>query len=201
MANPQGIGGFKPGQVGNPGGHARSESAIRLLFLRDCRNAHATIVAIMQGAQGTKAEQLRLQAADMVLNRGIGKPHQDVSMDFHLTKPLESMSEQELREFRIRYAAVVSASPKLIDEVIEADERAEPELPLGGGDDAGGAHHGVDAPDDAGAPAGADGAAAVEHAGGAVDAGAHIVGEPRIGDDDVEHDDIVDAEFNPVPKF
>lgn len=143
MANPQGIGGFKPGQVGNPGGHARSESAIRLLFLRDCRDAHATIIAIMQGAQGTKAEQLRLQAADMVLNRGIGKPHQDVSMDFHLTKPLESMSEQELRAFRVRYAAVASASPALIDQVIESEERDEPELPLesgdaGGGDAAGG---------------------------------------------------------------
>jgi hypothetical protein len=136
--NPNGLGGFQPGHPPLSNGRPRSESAIRLLFLRDCRDAHATIVGIMHNAAGTKAEALRLQAADMILSRAIGKPGQQVSLEMTLNKPLESMSEQELREFRTRYAAIVAASPKLLDEVIDGEERAEPELPLfGDGHDAG----------------------------------------------------------------
>jgi hypothetical protein len=143
VSNPSGVGGFKPGHPPLSNGRPRSESAIRLLFLRDCRDAHATIVAIMNNAEGTKAEALRLQAADMILNRGLGKPNQGISMDFNLNKPLEVMSAEELQSFRVRYAAVMTASPPLLDQIISDEERAEPELPLGDanggdGDDAGG---------------------------------------------------------------
>jgi hypothetical protein len=142
MSNPNGVGGFQPGHPPLSNGRPRSESAIRLLFLRDCRDAHATIVAIMHNAKGTKAEALRLQAADMILNRGLGKPNQGISMDFNLNKPLEVMNVEELQSFRARYAAVMTASPPLLDQVIAEEERAEPELPLGDanggdGDDAG----------------------------------------------------------------
>jgi hypothetical protein len=38
------------------------------------------------------------------------------------------MSTEELQEFRTRYTAVVLASPKLIEQVLADEERADPEL-------------------------------------------------------------------------
>jgi hypothetical protein len=37
-------------------------------------------------------------------------------------KPLEAMSVEELQEFRARYAAIVTASPMLIEHVIESEQ-------------------------------------------------------------------------------
>jgi hypothetical protein len=60
-----------------------------------------------------------------------------VALDIGLTQSLETMNIDQLAEFRRKYAAIISASPKLIDQVIADEERAEPELPFGdasGGD-------------------------------------------------------------------
>jgi hypothetical protein len=46
---------------------------------------------------------------------------QAVSLDLSLTKPLETMSLDELQDFRQRYAAIVTASPALIEQVINTD--------------------------------------------------------------------------------
>jgi hypothetical protein len=83
------------------------------------------------------------------------------SRTLSLTKSIETMTAQELREFRTKYAAIVTASPALIDQVIESEERAEPELPLGdsgdaGGGDAGGADVGADAGNSGNGSAGND---------------------------------------------
>jgi hypothetical protein len=45
-----------------------------------------------------------------------------------LTRQLEQMSTEELQEFRTRYTEVVSAGPKLIEQVLADEERADPEL-------------------------------------------------------------------------
>ena len=81
-------------------------------------------------------DSVRLKAAELILDRGVGRPGQSVQLDLSLTKSLETMSVAELKEFRERYAAVVTASPTLITQVLAAEERA-PELPLEGGDDVG----------------------------------------------------------------
>jgi hypothetical protein len=59
-----------------------------------------------------------------------------VALDVTLGKSLESMTLDELREFRAKYAAVVTASPALIDHVVASENADDPELPLDGPGDA-----------------------------------------------------------------
>ena len=124
------VGGYALGQSGNPNGRPRSASTAQLYMLRYFREAADLLVQLMR--TGTKEDAVRLAAIREVLDRGVGKAVQSVALDLSVTKPLETMSEQELRQFRTRYAAIVSASPKLLDEVID-DEECAPELPLGDG--------------------------------------------------------------------
>src|SRR5689334_20152716 len=63
---------------------------------------------------------VRLRVCEMILDRGVGRPNQAVALDVALTRPLETMSTEELQELRTRYAAVVSASPPLIERVLAA---------------------------------------------------------------------------------
>jgi hypothetical protein len=63
-------------------------------------------------------DNVRLRAAELILDRGVGRPNQAVSLDLSLTEPLETMSLEELQDFRQRYAAIVTASPALIEQVI-----------------------------------------------------------------------------------
>jgi hypothetical protein len=157
--NRSGVGGFVPGQSGNPNGRPRSASTAQLYMLRYFREAADLLVELMR--TGTREDAVRLAAIREVLDRGVGKAVQSVSMDLNIDKPLQSMSVQELQEFRTKYAAIVTASPALIDQVIESEERAEPELPLGdsgdaGGGDAGGADVGADAGNSGNGSAGND---------------------------------------------
>ena len=131
VRNPTGAGGFVSGRSGNPNGRPRSASTAQLFMLRYFHEAAELLVELMR--TGTKEDAVRLAAIREVLDRGVGKAVQSVALDLSVNKPLESMSEQELREFRTRYAAIATASPKLLDEVIEADEECAPELPLGDG--------------------------------------------------------------------
>src|SRR5262249_11373171 len=87
-------------------------------------------------SQPKEGDSVRLRACEMILDRGVGRPNQAVAFEMALTKPLEAMSTEELQEFRTRYTAVVSASPKLIEQVLADEERADPELALDGGEDA-----------------------------------------------------------------
>jgi hypothetical protein len=138
MSNPNGIGGF---QAGHPplslnGGRPKSVSAIQLYALAKCREAIDVATRVMR--EPKEGDSVRLRAAELILDRGVGKPNQSVALDLSLTKSLETMTPEDLRDFRQRYAAMVSASPKLIEQVLDSEERAEPELPLfGDGHDAG----------------------------------------------------------------
>jgi hypothetical protein len=75
-------------------------------------------------------DNIRLRAAEMILDRGVGRPGQAVSLDVSLTKPLESMSVEELQQFRERYAAIVTASPALIEHVLADDEANEEQIAM-----------------------------------------------------------------------
>jgi hypothetical protein len=129
VRNPQGAGGFVPGRSGNPKGRPLSATTAQLYMLRYFREAADLLVQLMR--TGTKEDGVRLAAIKEVLDRGVGKAIQSVSMDLNIDKPLQNMSAQELQEFRTKYAAIVTTSPALLDQVIADEERAEPELPLG----------------------------------------------------------------------
>jgi hypothetical protein len=112
VLNPTGIGGYQPGQpAANPG-----------YALARCREAIDVASRIMR--EPKDGDNMRLRAAELILDRGVGRPNQAVSLDLSLTKPLEAMSIEELQEFRERYAAIVTASPALLEHVIEAEQIA-----------------------------------------------------------------------------
>jgi hypothetical protein len=128
VPNPTGIGGYQPGQpAANPGGRPKSVSQIQLYALARCREAIDVASRIMR--EPKDGDNMRLRAAELILDRGVGRPNQAVSLDLSLTKPLEAMSIEE-QEFRERYAAIVTASPVLLEHVIEAEQV---ELDLGDG--------------------------------------------------------------------
>jgi hypothetical protein len=118
--NPTGVGGFQSGQSGNAGGRPRSASAIQLLALRYCREAVELAARIMR--EGTKDDSVRLAAIREILDRGVGKPVAAVDLSLTLAKRLEDMSPDELREFRAKYAAMTTASPMLIENLLNEQE-------------------------------------------------------------------------------
>jgi len=128
MSNPNGIGGFQSGHAPLSNGRPKSVSQIQLYALARCREAIDVATRVMR--QPKEGDSVRLRACEMILDRGVGRPNQAVAFEMALTKPLEAMSTEELQEFRTRYTAVVSASPKLIEQVLADEERADPELAL-----------------------------------------------------------------------
>jgi hypothetical protein len=135
MSNPNAIGGFEVGHAPLSNGRPKSVSQIQLYALARCREAIDVITRAMRTPKD--GDNVRLRAAELILDRGVGRPNQAVSLDLSLSKSLETMSLEELQDFRTRYAALVTASPKLIDQVLAGEERADPELPLHGGGDVG----------------------------------------------------------------
>jgi hypothetical protein len=87
--------------------------------LSRCREAIDVVTRVMR--EPKDGDNVRLRAAELILDRGVGRPNQAMSHDLSLTKPLETMSVDELLDFRQRYAAMVTASPKLIEQVIDGD--------------------------------------------------------------------------------
>jgi hypothetical protein len=121
---------FKPGQSGNPSGPKpgyKQPSQIQYYALARCREAIDVVARVMR--EPKDGDNVRLRACEMILDRGLGRPNQAVALDVALKKPLENMSLDELQEFRERYAALVTASPKLIEHVIEAEQANDTEQP------------------------------------------------------------------------
>ena len=159
--NPDGVGGYTSGTSGNPNGRPRSTSAVQLYALGRCREAIDVATRVMR--EPKENDNVRLRACELILDRGVGRPNQSVALDLSLTKPIETMTAEELREFRTKYAAIVTASPALIDQVIESEEHAEPELPLGDSGDAGGVGTADDGSSADGAGEGAEGDDEIVH--------------------------------------
>ena len=78
MANPNGIGGFKPGQSGNPTGRPKSNDVIVALAQTYTAEAIETLGAIMRDE--TKPTAARVTAATALLDRGYGKPGQSIAI-------------------------------------------------------------------------------------------------------------------------
>jgi hypothetical protein len=123
MSNPYGIGGFQSGHAPISSGRPKSVSQIQLYALSRCREAIDVVTRVMREPKAD--DNVRLRAAELILDRGVGRPNQAVSLDLSLTKPLETMSVEELLDFRQRYAAMVTASPQLIEQVIDGDNAAQ----------------------------------------------------------------------------
>jgi hypothetical protein len=70
--NPTGLGGFKSGQSGNPGGRPRVVHEVRDLAMSFTTEAIETLASIMRN--GKAPLQARAAAANALLDRAIGRP-------------------------------------------------------------------------------------------------------------------------------
>jgi hypothetical protein len=141
MSNPNGIGGYRPGQpAANPGGRPKSQSRVQLWFLKHAYEVGEILVGIARNTNATKSDAVRLQACREILDRGVGRAPQSVDLAIDLTvgKRLDEMTADELIEFKKKYLALASAAPAAIDAVLAEDEAEQKELALGGSDDGGG---------------------------------------------------------------
>lgn len=100
MANPTGKGGFKPGQSGNPGGRPKVIADVKDLARSHTETAIATLVDVMTTEDQPAAA--RVAAANAILDRGYGKPSQDVKVT-HKREPTD-YSDAELVELAERLA-------------------------------------------------------------------------------------------------
>ena len=113
MPNPTGIGGFKKGQSGNPGGRSGKHIAD---LSREARRygalAVSTLVKICRGGQ----ERNQLAAATALLDRGYGKPLQAFQLDgTFAAKKLHELSDEELGILETRLASRVEAGEPVND--------------------------------------------------------------------------------------
>lgn len=86
MANPTGIGGWKPGQSGNPSGRPKSASVIAALAQEKTESALEVLMQIMQDPEKPAAS--RVSAAVALLDRGYGRPAQSVQLSGDEDNPI-----------------------------------------------------------------------------------------------------------------
>jgi hypothetical protein len=129
--NPNAIGGFRAGQPSsNPGGRPAVNSKLQIWFLSRAREAGEIVFEIARNKAATKADAVRLQACREILDRGMGKAPQSLSLSLEgaLDRSMHEMSLEELQAVRDQFKALDSGAPALLEHMIEQEE--EVELPL-----------------------------------------------------------------------
>jgi hypothetical protein len=104
---------FQKGTSGNPGGRPKENATLRELALRYTEEAVLTVAAIMQDKKA--ASNSRLAAANIILDRGHGKPHQTVANSTHISGGLTHenwIDKLDAEEVRARAAklGIIAAS-------------------------------------------------------------------------------------------
>ncbi len=95
-------------------------------MLKYFREAAEELVRLMR--EGTKNDVVRLAAIKEILDRGLGKAPQSVSLDLTMGQHLRDMNEDELREFKARYVAATTMAPVLIDQAVANDMESDGDL-------------------------------------------------------------------------
>lgn len=68
---------FQPGQSGNPGGRPKQDPRIKIMAREKTEEAFAVILECL----GDSDKKIALKAAEILLDRGWGKPTQPISGD------------------------------------------------------------------------------------------------------------------------
>lgn len=66
---------FQPGQSGNPGGRPKQDPRIKIMAREKTEEAFAVILECL----GDSDKKIALKAAEILLDRGWGKPTQEIS--------------------------------------------------------------------------------------------------------------------------
>jgi hypothetical protein len=126
--NPAGRGGYERGQSGNPGGRPKAAAVMTAEARRYCIKAIHALVLTMRTETGAP----RIAAANALLDRGFGRPAQNV--DLTLSKKISEMTLEELSAVEAQMVGVMAPAalehwtqPDLVDgsapgERIELDD-------------------------------------------------------------------------------
>jgi hypothetical protein len=68
---------FQPGQSGNPGGRAKADPRLKALAREQTERAIGVILECLEDSD----KRVALKAAELLLDRGWGRPHQTVGGD------------------------------------------------------------------------------------------------------------------------
>ena len=130
IGNPKGVGNphWVKGVATNPGGRskelAKQQSAARLKAASHTIEGVAYLVEVMRNK--AEATQWRLRAAVELLNRGLGMPQQQIDVDVLVSRKINEMSLDELRQIEERLAgAFTSAAPLLLEGHIKQPEGSD----------------------------------------------------------------------------
>ena len=79
---------FQPGQSGNPGGRPKGEAKVRLA----AREHTEIAIAVLVSAMADEDARVRIKAAEVLLDRGWGKPAQPIGGDDDLPPIAQSLT-------------------------------------------------------------------------------------------------------------
>lgn len=91
MSNPQGKGGFRRGQSGNPTGRPKEDPEVKALFRTKTREAFE----VLSKHLASEDPRIAIMAAQAILDRAHGKPAQEVSGTFR-RNDVREMTDEEL---------------------------------------------------------------------------------------------------------
>jgi len=124
MGNPH----WLPGVSGNPGGRSRElaqqQSAARLEAASHSIEGIAYLVKVMRNEK--EATPHRLKAATELLNRGLGTPQMQVDIDVIVSRKINEMSLDELRQLEERLAGTLTSTvPLLLEGKLVDDKQSD----------------------------------------------------------------------------
>ena len=111
---------WKPGQSGNPNGRPQSELDVQKL----CRKYGTKAVDVLASLMDDQDARIRLAAANSLLDRGFGRPSQQVTVDGDSTT---SSVLQHLLAARLVATIDASNAPPTLEAKVVADETTAPD--------------------------------------------------------------------------
>ena len=116
-----------PGVSQNPGGRSKElaalQNAARIKAASHSIEGIAYLVKVMRN-EG-EATQYRLKAATELLNRGLGTPQMQIDVDVIVSRKINEMSLDELRQLEERLAGSLTSAALLIEGQLDPVKQPE----------------------------------------------------------------------------